>query len=42
MIRVIGEPVRMGGLVIEVTMPAQPLHEAMIDYGRNGSCGCRW
>jgi len=32
-IRVIGEPVRMGGLVIEVTMAAQPLRSAMIDYG---------
>ncbi|RME16116.1 MAG: sensor histidine kinase [Alphaproteobacteria bacterium] len=33
-IRVIGEPVRMGGLQIEVTMPAAPLRAAMIDYGR--------
>ncbi len=32
-IRVIGEPVRMGGLVIEVTMAAQPLRAAMLDYG---------
>ena len=34
-IRVIGEPVRMGGLVIEVTMASGPLRAAMIDYGRN-------
>ncbi len=34
-IRVIGAPVRMGGIEIEVTMPAQPLHAAMIDYSRN-------
>ncbi len=35
-IRVIGEPVREGGLVIEVTMATgPPLRAAMIDYGRN-------
>jgi hypothetical protein len=34
-IRVIGDPVRMGGLVIEVTMASGPLRAAMIDYGRN-------
>ncbi|WP_421702745.1 sensor histidine kinase [Aliiroseovarius sp.] len=34
-IRVIGEPVREGGLVIEVTMATGPLRAAMIDYGRN-------
>ncbi|NKX45360.1 ATP-binding protein [Roseicyclus persicicus] len=32
-IRVIGEPVREAGLLIEVTMPAAPLRMAMIDYG---------
>jgi signal transduction histidine kinase len=32
-IRVIGEPVREAGLLIEVTMPTRPLREAMIDYG---------
>ncbi|HCQ67497.1 MAG TPA: sensor histidine kinase [Rhodobacteraceae bacterium] len=34
-IRVIGAPVRMGGIEIEVTLPAQPLHEAMVAYSRN-------
>lgn len=34
-IRVIGAPVQMGGLEIEVTLPAKPLHEALIDYGKN-------
>jgi signal transduction histidine kinase len=32
-IRVIGEPVRDGGLLIEVTMETAPLRMAMIDYG---------
>ncbi len=32
-IRVIGEPLRDAGLLIEVTMPTQPLRAAMIDYG---------
>lgn len=34
-IRVIGEPVREGGLVIEVTLASGPLRAAMVDYGRN-------
>ena len=34
-IRVIGAPVRMGGIEIEVTLPALPLHEVMVDYSRN-------
>jgi signal transduction histidine kinase len=34
-IRVIGDPVRDGGLLIEVTMESGPLRAAMIDYGRN-------
>ena len=33
-IRVIGDPVRMGGLEIEVTMAAAPLRAAMLDYGK--------
>lgn len=32
-IRVIGNPVRDAGEVIEVTMPTGPLREALIDYG---------
>jgi len=32
-IRVIGEPVREAGLLIEVTMLTEPLRMAMIDYG---------
>ena len=32
-IRVIGAPVRDAGLLIEVTMDAEPLRAAMIDYG---------
>ncbi|MCG6902855.1 MAG: HAMP domain-containing histidine kinase [Rhodobacter sp.] len=32
-IRVIGNPVRKAGLLIEVTMEAAPLRSAMIDYG---------
>jgi signal transduction histidine kinase len=32
-IRVIGEPVRDAGLLIEITMPTEPLRRAMIDYG---------
>ncbi len=34
-IRVIGNPVRDGGLLIEVTMETGPLRAAMLDYGRN-------
>ncbi|MCI2401120.1 HAMP domain-containing sensor histidine kinase [Aliiroseovarius subalbicans] len=34
-IRVIGDPVREGGLVIEVTMETAPLRRAMLDYGLN-------
>jgi signal transduction histidine kinase len=34
-IRVIGNPVRDGGLLIEVTMDERPLQAAMRDYGRN-------
>jgi signal transduction histidine kinase len=34
-IRVLGNPVRDGGLLIEVTMMQQPLRQAMLDYGRN-------
>ena len=34
-IRVIGNPVRDGGLLIEVTMESGPLRAAMLDYGRN-------
>lgn len=33
--RVIGNPVRDGGLLIEVTMDEMPLRVAMIDYGLN-------
>ncbi len=32
-IRVIGAPVREGGLQIEITMPTGPLRAAMVDYG---------
>ncbi|MDU8946328.1 sensor histidine kinase [Ovoidimarina sediminis] len=32
-IRVIGEPVQGAGLLIEVTLPTEPLREALIDYG---------
>lgn len=32
-IRVIGNPVQDAGLLIEVTMPSEPLREAMLDYG---------
>ncbi len=32
-IRVIGEPVRMGGLLIEITLDTRGLRAAMIDYG---------
>lgn len=35
MIRVISQPVREGGLVIEITMETEPLRHAMLDYGRN-------
>lgn len=34
-IRVIGQPVRDGGLLIEVTMDSAPLRDAMLEYGRN-------
>ncbi|NCO86474.1 MAG: HAMP domain-containing histidine kinase [Rhodobacterales bacterium] len=34
-IRVIGEPVKDGGLLIEVTMATGPLRAAMVDYGLN-------
>lgn len=34
-VRVLGNPVRDGGLLIEVTMMQQPLREAMLVYGRN-------
>ncbi len=34
-IRVIGNPVRDGGLLIEVTMDERPLQTAMLEYGRN-------
>ncbi len=32
-IRVIGEPVRGAGLLIEITMETEPLRRAMLDYG---------
>ena len=32
-IRVIGNPVQDGGLLIEITLPTQPLRAALIDYG---------
>ncbi|SLN34963.1 Sensor protein ZraS [Roseovarius albus] len=32
-IRVIGEPAQMAGLLIEVTLESTPLRDAMIDYG---------
>ena len=34
-VRVIGNPVRDGGMLIEVTMDEMPLRAAMIDYGLN-------
>lgn len=34
-IRVFGNPVREGGLMIEVTMDEMPLRDAMLAYGRN-------
>lgn len=34
-VRVIGNPVRDGGLLIEVTMDEMPLRTAMVDYGLN-------
>ena len=34
-IRVIGNPVRDGGLLIEITLMQKPLRDAMIDYGQN-------
>ncbi|WP_135505724.1 sensor histidine kinase [Roseovarius aestuariivivens] len=33
MIRVIGEPSQMGGLLIEITLESRDLRDAMIDYG---------
>ncbi len=33
MVRVIGNPVQDAGLLIEVTMPSEPLRAAMLDYG---------
>jgi methyl-accepting chemotaxis protein len=32
-IRVIGQPVNDAGLLIEITMPTEPLRMALIDYG---------
>lgn len=32
-IRVIGNPVQDGGLLIEITLPTQPLRAALLDYG---------
>jgi len=32
-VRIIGNPVQDGGLLIEVTLPTQPLRMALIDYG---------
>jgi len=32
-IRVIGEPAKDAGLLIEITMPAEPMRAAMFDYG---------
>ncbi len=32
-VRVIGQPVQDAGLLIEITMPTQPLRMAMLDYG---------
>ena len=34
-IRIIGEPVKGGGLMIEATLIEAPLKQAMLDYGRN-------
>ncbi|MEM9523863.1 MAG: HAMP domain-containing sensor histidine kinase [Pseudomonadota bacterium] len=34
-IRVIGNPVRQAGLLIEITMPTGPLRKAMLEYGIN-------
>lgn len=34
-IRVLGTPVRGGGLLIEITTPQMPLRDAMLAYGRN-------
>lgn len=34
-IRVLGNPVQDGGLLIEVTMMQKPLRQAMVDYGLN-------
>jgi signal transduction histidine kinase len=32
-IRVMGQPVRDAGLLIEITLPSEPLRAAMVDYG---------
>ena len=32
-IRVLGQPVQQGGIVIEVTLPTQPMRVAMVEYG---------
>jgi len=34
-IRILGEPVRQGGLLIEITMASGPLRSAILDYGVN-------
>ena len=34
-VRVIGNPVRDGGLLIEITMDEMPLRDALLEYGRN-------
>jgi len=34
-IRVVGNPVQDGGLLIEITTPQMPLRTAMLEYGRN-------
>ena len=34
-VRVIGNPVRDGGLLIEITMNEMPLRSALLEYGRN-------
>lgn len=34
-IRVIGNPVRQAGMLIEITMPTGPLRKAMLEYGIN-------
>ena len=32
-IRIIGNPIQDGGLLIEITLPSQPLRAALVDYG---------